>query len=128
MAPVQIYDHPARVHQPKGQRLEVTASAEDVILLVLGEIQYLSAKAQGLGVDLLTDRVLASRAESAPEEVSCGEVIYNGMWPSSWRYSVEPTAPIGKVLSPLPSIRISEMLSGLCTSATRLRIGKKCRA
>ena len=61
MATVQIYDLAARVHEPEGQRLEVCAATDDVVLLVLRQVQGLPANAQGLRVHLLTDRVLASR-------------------------------------------------------------------
>ena len=67
MATIQIYDLASRVHEPEGQRLEIGPTANNVVLLVLGHVQDLTAEAMALRVHLLADRVLPSRAQRAPE-------------------------------------------------------------
>ena len=67
MATVQIYDLAARVHEAKGQRLEVGSATDDVVLFMLCHVQDLTAEAMALRVHLLADRVLPSRAQRAPE-------------------------------------------------------------
>ena len=64
---VQIYDHPARVHEPEGQRLEIGSPANDVVLLVLGHVKDLTTEAMALRIHLFADGVLPSRAQRAPE-------------------------------------------------------------
>ena len=67
VATVQIYDLAARVHEAKGQRLEICSSANNVVLLVLRHVQDLTAKAMALRVHLFADGVLPSRPQRAPE-------------------------------------------------------------
>ena len=109
-----------RIHQAKGQRLEITATAQNVVLFVLRQIYDLSPKTEGLGIHFFADRVLTSRPERTPNEVSWGLVMYSGMCPSSWRYPVTPIKPMSRVLSPNASWITSAILSGISTSGTRL--------
>ena len=67
VATVQIYDLASRVHEPKGQRLEIGPSANNVVLLVLGHVENLTAQAMALRVHLFADGVLPARAQRAPE-------------------------------------------------------------
>ena len=67
VATIQIYDLASRVHEPEGQRLEIGSSTDYVVLFMHSEIQDLAAEAEALCVHLFADRVLASRAQRAPE-------------------------------------------------------------
>ena len=67
VAPIQIYDLAPRVHEPEGQRLEIGAPANNVVLFMLCHVQELTAEAMALRVHLLADRVLPARAQRAPE-------------------------------------------------------------
>ena len=60
MATIQIYDLASRVHEPEGQRLEIGPTADDVVLLVLGHVEDLTAEAMALRVHLFADGVLPS--------------------------------------------------------------------
>ena len=52
VATIQIYDLASRVHEPEGQRLEIGPTANNVVLLVLGHVQNLTAEAMALRVHL----------------------------------------------------------------------------
>ena len=67
MATIQIYDLASRVHEPEGQRLEIGPTADDVVLLVLGHVEDLTAEAMALRVHLFADGVLPSGPQRAPE-------------------------------------------------------------
>ena len=67
VATVQIYDLAARVHESKGQRLEVGSATDDVVLFMLCHVQDLTAKAMALRVYLFADGVLPSGPQRAPE-------------------------------------------------------------
>ena len=67
VATIQIYDLASRVHEPKGQRLEIGPTANNVVLLVLGHVENLTAEAMALRVHLLADGVLPSGPQRAPE-------------------------------------------------------------
>ena len=67
MATIQIYDLAARVHESKGQRLEVGSATDDVVLFMLCHVQDLTAEAMALRVYLFADGVLPARAQRAPK-------------------------------------------------------------
>ena len=67
VATIQIYDLASRVHEPEGQRLEIGPTADNVVLLVLGHVEDLTAEAMALRVYLFANRMFSSGPQRAPE-------------------------------------------------------------
>ena len=67
MATVEVYDLTPRVHESKGQRLEVGSATDDVVLFMLCHVQDLTAEAMALRVYLFANRMFSSGPQRAPE-------------------------------------------------------------